>query len=102
MISLFGYVVVFIALFTLNMLFKYLPKMLNLPYKIAQMKKGRKVEEIEKEDMSGEVNAAISVALYMYFSELHDDESHIMTIKRVSKTYSPWSSKIYNMNTIKK
>ena len=47
--------------------------------------------------MTGEVNAAIATALYMYFNELHDDESNIITIKKVSKFYSPWSSKIYGL-----
>jgi hypothetical protein len=48
--------------------------------------------------MTGEINAAISMALYLYFEELHDEESDVVTIKKVSKRYSPWSSKIYGLN----
>ncbi|MEI6886204.1 MAG: hypothetical protein WCO02_17070 [Bacteroidota bacterium] len=47
--------------------------------------------------MTGEENAAIAAALYLYFSELHDREKYVMTIKKVSRTYSPWSSKFYNI-----
>ena len=52
--------------------------------------------------MTGEENAAIAAALYLFFSELHDEEKYVMTIRKVSKTYSPWSSKIYGiLNTMK-
>jgi len=37
---------------------------------------------------SGEVNAAIAMALSLYFSELHDQETAILTIKKAAKTYS--------------
>lgn len=49
------------------------------------------------EEMSGEVNAAIAMALYMYQSELHDEENTVLTIQKVSRNYSPWSSKIYTL-----
>lgn len=48
----------------------------------------------------GEVNAAIAMAIYQYFNELHDVESGVVTIKRVSRHYSPWSSKLYNMKNL--
>jgi hypothetical protein len=50
-----------------------------------------------KEAMSGEVGAAISLALFLYSNQLHDQENPIVTITRVSRTYSPWSSKIYGL-----
>lgn len=45
--------------------------------------------------------AAIAAALYLYFNEMHDEESDIITVKRVSKTYSPWSSKLYSMRNLR-
>lgn len=45
--------------------------------------------------------AAIAMALYLYFNEMHDEESDVITIKRVSKTYSPWSSKLYSMRSFR-
>ncbi len=48
--------------------------------------------------IEGNVTAAIGLALHMYFNEMHDEESGVVTIKRVQKAYSPWSSKIYEVN----
>jgi hypothetical protein len=45
--------------------------------------------------ISGEETAAIAMALHLYLSEIHDTESGVLTIKHISKRYSPWSSKIY-------
>jgi len=50
-----------------------------------------------EEEMSGEVNAAIAMALHLYQSELHDYENTVLTIQKVSRNYSPWSSKIYTL-----
>jgi len=51
----------------------------------------------ETQPLSGEINAAIAMALYLYQSEQHDYENTVLTIKKVSKAYSPWSSKIYTL-----
>jgi glutaconyl-CoA/methylmalonyl-CoA decarboxylase subunit delta len=50
------------------------------------------------DEISGEEIAAISMALYSCFSEEHDNESDVVTIRKTSKSYSPWSSKIYGLN----
>ncbi|MCD7971564.1 MAG: OadG family protein [Candidatus Azobacteroides sp.] len=44
---------------------------------------------------SGEICAAITMAMHEYLKDEHDIESTILTIQRVKRTYSPWSSKIY-------
>jgi len=41
---------------------------------------------------------AIAMALHMYYDEVHDDESNVITIKHIERRYSPWSSKIYGVN----
>ena len=46
---------------------------------------------------SGEVIAAIAVALREHFGGGHDVEDTILTIRRMQKAYSPWNSKIYNL-----
>ena len=56
-----------------------------------------KVPQAKSEELSGEVNAAIAAAIHLYRSELHDFEDTVLTIKKVSRTYSPWSSKIYGL-----
>jgi hypothetical protein len=47
--------------------------------------------------LQGDVSAAISMAIHLYFSEMHDDESNVITINRIQRRYSPWSSKIYSI-----
>lgn len=51
----------------------------------------------EKVKSSGDEIAAIALALYLYKTELHDHESLTLTMSKISKTYSPWSSKIYGV-----
>ena len=53
-----------------------------------------------EDEMSGEVNAAIAMALYLYQNELHDYENTVLTINKVSRNYSPWSSKIYTLRKL--
>jgi hypothetical protein len=42
--------------------------------------------------------AAIAAVIYLYQNELHDDENTIMTINKIARAYSPWSSKLYFQN----
>ena len=54
---------------------------------------------------SGEIFAAISMALYEMSDDNHDIENTVLTIRKVQRSYSPWSSKIYSLRqtpTIKK
>jgi len=99
-ISVVGITVVFSSLILLWFVFSLLPKILQLSTKKKLEKAGKEV--VETTDLSGEMNAAIATALYLYFNEIHDEESHEMTIKKIIKTYSPWSSKIYSMNYVNK
>jgi hypothetical protein len=47
--------------------------------------------------VSDEEAAAIALAIHMYKIEIHDMESLTITLKKVSRIYSPWSSKIYTL-----
>jgi len=53
-----------------------------------------------KEAASGDVYAAISMALYELNNEAHDIENMVLTIKRARISYSPWSSKIYGLTQL--
>ncbi len=99
MIALVGYVIVFTALVTLYFVFQNVPKLIEWQTRMRLKKKGELKNEEDKAEilLPGTVNAAISTALYLYLNEMHDEEKTVITIKKVSKTYSPWSSKIYNM-----
>jgi len=94
-IAIVGYVVVFASLVILFWLFNLLPGLIRLRIKRKKGRGGESETESSAEEISGETTAAISMALHLWLSELHDEESGVLTIKKVSKAYSPWSSKIY-------
>jgi glutaconyl-CoA/methylmalonyl-CoA decarboxylase subunit delta len=100
LIAAVGYVIVFSSLVILYYFFRVLPVLINLKIRQRLRKEGRECAEQEDLSVPGEVNAAISMALYLFLNEMHDEESRVITIKRVSKTYSPWSSKIYGLRRI--
>ena len=52
---------------------------------------------ITKEVPSADI-VAIAMALHLFYDEVHDNESNVITIKRIERRYSPWSSKIYGIN----
>ncbi|MEI6764460.1 MAG: hypothetical protein WCM76_02395 [Bacteroidota bacterium] len=56
--------------------------------------------EKPKTDKDAEISAAIGLALNLYFKEMHDYEQAILTIQKVIRPYSPWSSKIYGLRQI--
>ena len=97
-IVLVGILVVFASLALLVVVFIQVPKILyyNTRKKLKQQTHKGKVTDDELH-IAGEVNAAISMALHLFFDEMHDEESNVITIKRVRKVYSPWSSKIYGL-----
>jgi len=97
-----GIGIVFLSLLLVYLFFRYvLTFILNFKLRSFARRKGIDPAEVDaRKMMSGEVNAAIAMAIYSYFDELHDVESGVITIKRVSKNYSPWSSKLYNMKNL--
>jgi Na+-transporting methylmalonyl-CoA/oxaloacetate decarboxylase gamma subunit len=47
--------------------------------------------------LSGEQYAAIAMAMHEYTNDVHEVEDMILTLQKVRRTYSPWSSKIYTL-----
>ncbi|WP_372756091.1 OadG family protein [Mariniflexile sp.] len=94
-----GLLIVFSGLLLLTLFFKYgMPTMLYL-YKIITKGPDKKIKEISPKvspQFTGEIAAAISVAIHLYLNTQHDHENAILTIKQARKMYSPWSSKIYS------
>lgn len=95
--TVIGYAIVFLALLLLYIVFYNLTKLLTGNIRRILRKEGKVIDEKQSLEMSGEVNAAIAAALYMYYNELHDQENTVLTISRISRAYSPWSSKIYSL-----
>ena len=90
--------IVFTVLITLYLSFKYIAKLYNVDIK-KRFRKGSPEETAPEkvEDIPGETLAAISLAIHLYSKQLQGLEEAVMTIRSVSKTYSPWSSKIYGL-----
>ncbi|MCX6304245.1 MAG: OadG family protein [Bacteroidetes bacterium] len=102
-IAIAGYCIVLLALAFMAYFFTRLHRVQDfLTKRRLAVQKITDNAEAPKIVMTGEENAAIAAALYLFFSELHDEEKYVMTIRKVSKTYSPWNSKIYGIwNTLK-
>jgi Na+-transporting methylmalonyl-CoA/oxaloacetate decarboxylase gamma subunit len=94
-----GYLIVFTSLVLLFLLFNNLPRLIKMNLRSKMKQRGKKSDKAQEDsfDTPGEVNAAIATALHLYFSEIHDEESNIITMQKISKRYSPWSSKIYGL-----
>ncbi len=95
-IAIIGYTIVFFSLVFLYITFYNLPKLLNWNTRRKLAREGRLNNLEEEVVISGEVAAAISMAIFLC-RDLHDDESDVITINKISKAYSPWSSKIYGL-----
>ncbi|MEG1615606.1 MAG: OadG family transporter subunit [Bacteroidales bacterium] len=97
--ALTAMMVVFCALLCLFISFKIIGRIALMLTKgrarrAAGLPKGAKVEEHE---VSGEVYAAIAMALQQLEEDAHDYEDTVLTLSKVEKRYSPWSSKLYGL-----
>lgn len=93
--------IVFTALLVLCLSFYAIGKVSKGIFKMNKVRAhGVDVEEISKvEHDSGEEIAAIVMALHEHLNS-HDSESTILTINKVKRAYSPWSSKIYGLREV--
>lgn len=93
--------IVFSALLVLAICFNIINK---IGARASQRRKAKALEDhdaapADLEHDSGEVIAAISMALRDHL-EAHDKETTVLTINKVRRTYSPWSSKIYSIREL--
>jgi Na+-transporting methylmalonyl-CoA/oxaloacetate decarboxylase gamma subunit len=99
--------VVFVGLILLFLNFKLVGKMAtNISRKNMLKATGKSTLSAHKnasrdhEEITGEVIAAISIALYQTDNDVHDLENTIITIKNATLNYSPWNSKIYGLRQL--
>jgi len=95
-----GLIIVFSALLTLSLFFKFGMPVMLFVYKIITKGPDKKIKDIpigSNQKFTGEEAAVIAAAIHMYLNEQHDFENPILTIKKAEKSYSPWSSKIYGI-----
>ena len=100
--SVTAMLVVFVGLILLYISFKFIGKAsVRIRTTRAMKVKGVTDREEAKEKMlghaPGEVYAAIAMALHEMQNDVHDVEETVLTITRVKRSYSPWSSKIYTL-----
>jgi len=101
LISVIGMGIVFLSLTFLYLTFALITRMLNAFTRSRVMKSGHSDLPSGKDmSVSGEVNAAIAMALHLYLHQIRDEENTVITIKKIARTYSPWNSKIYNLRQV--
>ena len=96
--------IVFGALLVCCLCFYAISKVGSLVSKVNKMRsQGVDPKTVAKADApahdSGEEMAAIVMALHEHLNA-HDQENTILTINKVKKAYSPWSSKIYGLREL--
>lgn len=90
--------VVFLGLFLLYVIFKYIGNLsIQASKRNAQKTAGDRVISADAGQESGEIFAAIATALYEMSDDNHDIENTVLTIRKVKRAYSPWSSKLYGL-----
>lgn len=96
--------VVFGALVTIFLVFKIFGLMMVRRANSLESKSKGEEAVVEKKPKdagyTGEEVAAISLALRLYQNDLHVQEATIITINKVGRMYSPWSSKIHGLTEI--
>ncbi len=92
--------VVFTALLVLSLSFIMIGKISEYLAKRNKLKahgiEPETVDILPTQGDSGEEIAAICMALYQHLNA-HDNEDTVLTINKVKRAYSPWSSKIYTL-----
>ena len=103
-VTLSGFLIVITALVILFFIFTGVSKVINANWKKTPKEESKKVENVTKGtavDANGDIIAAIGLALSLSM-EVHDNEPNEITITRIQRRYSPWSSKIYGLNGLSK
>ena len=102
LMTLIGFGVVFVVLVLLIFIMKGMGVAFTRQKKAAKAAAGVAVAEDDHHEAISdqEIAAAIITALKLYKSNLHDQESEMITIHRIARAYSPWSSKIHGLTQL--
>ena len=101
-LTLISIIIVSIVLTILFFIFKFMGDFhmgmaVKKAEKISQTGGFKVVSEKKSGVITNDELAAIALAIYKYSEDMHDEEDLTLTINKVSKAYSPWSSKIYSI-----
>ncbi len=99
-----GFLIVITALVVLFFIFTGFSKLINHDFKKGKKNKEEKaVKTSTAASWKVDDDLAVVIALALSLSqEVHDEESGLVTITRIERRYSPWSSKIYGLNGLNK
>ena len=101
LMALIGFVLVFMVLVLLIYIMKTMGWGFTRQKKAAKATvQGAAVAEEHDAISDQEIAAAIITALKLYKSNLHDQESEMLTINRIARAYSPWNSKIHGLTQV--
>lgn len=94
-IAILGVSIVFGSLATMYLCMSLFIKFLEYTKSRKQTPEKESVKDDQR--ITGEVVTAIALALQMSREEFHDMEETIITMQRITRPYSPWSSKIHGI-----
>ena len=100
MMALIGFLLVFAVLVLLIYIMKVMGWVFTRERK-AKVAASAATDNADDHAISDEeLAAAIATALKLYKSALHDRESEMLTINRITRAYSPWNSKIHGLTQV--
>ncbi len=105
MIALFGIIIVMISLVIIYFFMQFITWVIKyLKYRQLKTvrKKKNKLRMIKIEDNRPDIKTvlAISTAIHMEMKYKMEEENAILTINKLIRPYSPWSSKILSMRKV--
>ena len=100
-VTIGGFLIVITSLVILFCIFTGFSKLVNHDFKKAKKEKKANVAPNTSTAAGWKVDEDLAVVIGLALAlskDVHDEESGFVTIKRVERRYSPWSSKIYGLN----
>lgn len=96
-----GFCIVITALVVLFLIFTGFSKLVNHDFKKNKKTKTTTTKPSTSTAAGWKVDDDLAVVIGLALAlskDVHDEESGFVTIERVERRYSPWSSKIYGLN----
>ena len=107
MVTLIGFALVVCLMLILVLVLKLFGIIMKPRVRVPKVVHTEEKSEIKHDEtvlvnLPANTTAAIAMALHLYYADIHDNEAHVMTIKKVERRYSPWHSKINGINNLVK
>ena len=100
MVALIGFLLVFVVLVLLIYVMRLMGWFFTRDRKPKAVATTSSEPALDHAISDQELAAVIITALKLYKSALHDQESEMLTINRITRAYSPWNSKIHGLTQV--